>query len=700
VKTNKEQTKELAEQAARWTQTLVNALDKVKTDTAELEHLRPNVTPIRECVCLVHCSLDEPDSFRALDAIAKAIERRANQSVAKQLISRSKNEQELAKLRANLRDAHERFMVRHPPNKRMFLTWWWSRFLLRSATKPHFRPFSPPPTLVRANPSEFAAILIISPDTLNQLKPVSSSRYDSLASPPGCLAGTRQEILAQMLTWAEEPCQGFSVFWLAGLAGTGKSSIAKTFCEQTAVKNILMATFFASRSSADRRDPFNIIHTLAYELSIADSRIRPQVLSAIRSPPDIMQRPMREQVERLMLGPLSQVLSGRLLVLVIDALDECEKVDGMEGGALIPLLADMLRSLPVKLVVTSRQETSLVGMFDSLVHISLRLHDVATEVVEPDVRCILEAGFAKIRRDHKGIAVLWPSQEDLDSLVQLTGQFFIFAATALRYIGDRRFTPAEQLGQVLARGATLDGETPYAQIDALYTDILRTATCSDSAGSPNPRLLRRVGQLVRTVVLLEESLSVSSLALLMGASEIDVAKDTNALAAVLLLTMNGNDQSTTTVRIFHPSFRDFLSDSQRCQDSDFLVRSAEHHHALAHRCLVTMNNSLTRDICHLQNPLRPNSDIGDLAERIVKYVPGALQYAGVFWSVHLRAGESEGDLVCTTLLEFCRMHLFHWVELVSLLACLSAATAQLPSTISWCRVGIFIFIPQRELDTD
>jgi hypothetical protein len=50
AKTNKEQSKELAEQAARWTQALVNALNDVKTDATELERMRPDVTPMRECV--------------------------------------------------------------------------------------------------------------------------------------------------------------------------------------------------------------------------------------------------------------------------------------------------------------------------------------------------------------------------------------------------------------------------------------------------------------------------------------------------------------------------------------------------------------------------------------------------------------------------------------------------------------------------
>jgi hypothetical protein len=690
VKMNKEQTKELAEQAAQWTQALVNALDKVKTDTAELEHLHPNVTPIRECVCSFHCSLDEPDSSRALDAIAKAIERRAKQSVAKRLMNRSKNEEELAKLRANLKDAHERFMVRHQPNERTPLTWRWSRCLLRSATKTHFRPFLPPPMLVRPNPSEVAAILNHSPDTLKQLKPVSSSRHDSLASSPGCLAGTRQEILAQMLTWAEEPCESFSVFWLAGLAGTGKSSIAKTFCEQLADKGTFMATFFASRSSADRRDPFNIIHTLAYELAVTNPCIRFHVLSAVRTPPDVMQRSLKEQIERLLEVPLSHALSGRPLVIVIDALDECDKIGRVESGALIPLLANALRNLPVRLLVTSRQERSLEGIFKSLTHIPLRLHEIATEMIEPDVRQIFEMGFAEIRREHELTVDLWPSQEDIESLVRLTGRFFIFAATALRYIGDINFTPIDQLQRVLARGATLDGETPYSQIDALYADILQAATQDESAKS-NARLRQRVSDLLRTIVLLEEPLSVAALAQFMDVSELETAKAVDALAAFLFVT-NTCDRSIATVQIFHPSLRDFLCDPERCHDLHFFVDTSDQHHALAHRCLGMLNQNLVRDICHLENPTRPNSKIPNLTEQLQKHVPAAVQYACVFWPVHLCAGKSLSDSICTSLLEFCRTHLFHWIELLSLLARLPAAADHLPTVISWLRVSILLTI--------
>jgi hypothetical protein len=524
-------------------------------------------------------------------------------------------------------------------------------------------------------------------DTLNTLRPVSSAYYDSLDSPSGCLDGTREDVLLQMVTWTRETSPAMSIFWLAGLAGTGKSAIAKSYCEMVSSSDLIFATFFASRNSADRRDPLNIIRTFAYELAVVHPQIRSHVLAAIRSPPDIMQRPMKEQIDRLLAQPLSSALyGGHSLVIVIDALDECNKIGRVEGGTLIPLLAEALRNLPVKLLVTSRQEKSLVGMFDSLGHIPLRLHEVASDAVEPDVRRIFDVGFEEIRREHELTNELWPSEADLQSLVRLTGRFFIFAATALRYIGDTRFTPAEQLSHVLARGVTLDGEAPYAQIDALYMDILQAATC-DSSGNTNPRLRRRVGELVRTVALLEEPLSVASLALLMGTSEVDVAKDVNALAAVFLLTKDSESSLPATVHIFHPSLRDFLSDSQRCRDHDLLVHSADHHHALAHRCLVTMNRFLTKDICHLRNPTRPNSDIEDLTERLIQYVPGALQYACVFWPVHICAKKTPIDSIRKPLLEFCRTHLFHWVELLSLLSRLYFAADHLSTVVSWCRVS-------------
>jgi hypothetical protein len=193
------------------------------------------------------------------------------------------------------------------------------------------------------------------------------------------------------------PCLSFG----SPLAGTGKSTIIETFCQLVSDdEEFLLASFFASRNSAERRDPYAILHTFAYQLAITSNRIRPHVLSAVRAPQDVMQEPMHEQIKQLLAEPIEKAeLCGRTLVFVIDALDEGQKTATEVGrGSLITLLAQALQHHPVKLIVTSRQEDSIATMFRSLSHVPLRLHEIASAIVEEDVRRIFEAGFADIRQ--------------------------------------------------------------------------------------------------------------------------------------------------------------------------------------------------------------------------------------------------------------------------------------------------------------
>jgi len=59
----------------------------------------------------------------------------------------------------------------------------------------------------------------------------------------GCLKGTREGVLKDIGDWFASD-QGQRVFWLNGLAGTGKSTIAQTFAEMTFADRKLGASFF------------------------------------------------------------------------------------------------------------------------------------------------------------------------------------------------------------------------------------------------------------------------------------------------------------------------------------------------------------------------------------------------------------------------------------------------------------------------
>jgi hypothetical protein len=507
-----------------------------------------------------------------------------------------------------------------------------------------------------------------------------------------------------MLSWLAEPSSSsspMSIFWLAGLAGTGKSTIIKTFCQRVSNNNdFLLASFFASRNSAERRDPYRILHTFAHQLAISSDHIRPHVLSAMRAPQDIMQELMLEQIKQLLAGPIEKAqLRGRTIVFAIDALDECQKsADGVEGGPLIELLAQALQHQPVKLLITSRQEESIANMFHSLSHVPLRLHEIASAIVEADIRRIFDAGFTEIRRKRaRDLGKdLWPTQSQLDTLVHLTGPLFIYAATVLKFIDGSRSLPKRRLNQILERGSAIstDNSTPFLKIDALYSDVLRSAT-EEVPGYADTELCRRVSNLLRTVVLLEEPVSIRALAHLMGILEFDdilqMDNDVRSLGSVLLISVSSGpkpERFSETVSTFHPSFRDFLVDSQRCSDRHFLVEHAEHQHELLHHCLQLLNKHLRHDMCGIRSPGLANVDIQNLSGRLTQAVPEAVRYACKYWQVHFVSSGSLSGSVSAALLELCTNHLFHWIEVISLLEELSFVGKHLPRSIAWCQVSI------------
>src|ERR1700753_3128916 len=82
----------------------------------------------------------------------------------------------------------------------------------------------------------------------------------------GCLRGTRQDVLGDIDRWLTSELDQ-RIFWLNGLAGTGKSTIAQTFAETSFADGKLGASFFCSRDFEDRSNIQNIFPTLAFPLA-------------------------------------------------------------------------------------------------------------------------------------------------------------------------------------------------------------------------------------------------------------------------------------------------------------------------------------------------------------------------------------------------------------------------------------------------
>ena len=82
----------------------------------------------------------------------------------------------------------------------------------------------------------------------------------------GCLRGTRKDVLWQIDHWLTDK-QDQCVFWLNGLARTGKSTIAQMFAKTSFADGKLGASFFCLRDFADRSNLQTIFPTLTFQLA-------------------------------------------------------------------------------------------------------------------------------------------------------------------------------------------------------------------------------------------------------------------------------------------------------------------------------------------------------------------------------------------------------------------------------------------------
>lgn len=91
------------------------------------------------------------------------------------------------------------------------------------------------------------------------------------------------------------------------------------------------------------------------------------------------------------------------------------------------------------------------------------------------------------------------------------------------------------------------------------------------------------------------------------------------------------------VRLFHPSFRNFLLNAQRCKNGQFRINEKIAHNDLVKSCLKVISNALKRDTCSLQMPGALTSEVE--SNTVSRYLPVHVQYACRYWVDHLQRGE-------------------------------------------------------------
>jgi hypothetical protein len=404
--------------------------------------------------------------------------------------------------------------------------------------------------------------------------------------------------------------------------------------------------------------------TLAAQLVITIPHLKPSVSRAIAENYKISEQSLGEQWNHLIFQPLSNLkvasLRSQIFILVIDALDECEGEKDIQ--LILQLLAEAktLKAIRLRVFITSRPEVPIrLGFYDipKTAHQDFVLHNVSSLVIGHDISIFFHHEL-KIIRQRRGLPEQWPGQHNIDLLVQKADGLFIYAATMCRFIQHPKFHPEERLSLALQGGVT--SQSPTAQLDSMYTQVLRCSVIEDCEEQEKEELLTRYRQIVGSVATLFDSLTADSLAklLCMPLWMIDLTLD--SLRSVLDVP----DSQDRPIRLLHPSFRDYVLDRQRCVDPQLWIDEKTTHNHLFISSLRLMSNHLKRDICNLQ---LPGALVSDVDEGIVeKCLPRHVQYACRYWVYHFEHSNVElcdnGDVHI-----FLQNHFLHWLEALSLI---------------------------------
>jgi hypothetical protein len=432
------------------------------------------------------------------------------------------------------------------------------------------------------------------------------------------------DLLAEVCDWLDDDSPACRrVLWLNGLAGTGKTTIARSVATAAEKRKMLAASFFFSRDHQERRRLVSIVPTIAYQLALWRDELRGPISEAVDKNVNIANQLMTEQVDILLVrsfekNPLERKRSCALLIL--DALDECDKDKGTEGGDLLPLLIKSLDKIPfpVKIFVISRPEHSISMMLNEPEICGptnvVVLHAVDASAVAADIRLYLTSEFKNIaRRRMPRHDQAWPAQDEIDALVALATPLFVFASTAIKFIDSGAFSPRRQLGLILSTATAGTQAAPFKNLDRLYMNVLLAAIAEEDEVDEICGRFRRV---MGTILSVLEPASVALLSSLLSMDKEEVEYALRPLGAVLDIPVNPDH----AVRIFHPSFPDFMTNSTRCGDHRFFINTRESHAFLAQACLATFTERLSTTRGDSRNGFVSSSKLG---------------YAHSYWLSHL-----------------------------------------------------------------
>ena len=486
------------------------------------------------------------------------------------------------------------------------------------------------------------------------------------------MEGTREYFLNHIMAWVTngsgQKDMG-NTYWVYGLPGIGKTSLAHSICANLHDKKHLAGGFFCRRDDPNLGEPRNILPTLIYKLAEIFPPFRTIVAERLRSDINLTPESMRDTLLQDFIRNLPRH-PQRTLVFVIDALDECG--DDQSRRVLLKSLADAAAYAPwLKIIITSRPEVDIQRFFDAPSRSSHLRYDLVTDdQATSDLRIFAQDRFKRLALK-RHLQDPWPEPSLFEGVISRAKGLFIFIKTVALAL-EKCEDPTESLKATLRESDETGLISPYG----LYSSILKTRIVHSSA-----KFQRMIGVLLTAAPY--RPLCEETIAELAGVDLSHVKTWVDDLSSLLYR----DEKANGAIRVRHLSISDFLvGDSCPC---DYQVNLEDANVKLGISCLRTMIRQLRFNICRLEDSRLANVDVHDLQLRIKENISDPLQYSSRYWSNHLCSTPDNGNRgLFGSLKEFFEgLYPLFWVEVLSVMGMVSIGAPSLRRVISWMKVS-------------
>ncbi|KAI5118311.1 hypothetical protein M0805_006479 [Coniferiporia weirii] len=500
------------------------------------------------------------------------------------------------------------------------------------------------------------AVRLAEDSQLQRLRPALSAFYNAEGA---CLEGTRESVLRRVREWGDSESK---LFWLHGVAGSGKSSIANSVAHIFKRQLRLSACFFCKGDDPECRSPNALIPTLAYHFSKWHNAYRSAVLSIIEgaNEPELAQG-LERQFDLLITQALTTTSSSPEslppypLIVVIDALDECgdSRSSRIQVAKLLVRLSSVVTWL--KVFITSRTLPELDEVF----------LQAGTECEAHDINALFdhieaERDILQYTRHCADRCQVKFREEQIQLLAKRASGLFIWTSTVFKYF-DSQLDMQGAVSKVLS---SLPAEDSEAELDQVYTTVIQGV----SVGEQNTEIVRTILCLIACTSR-NRPLSETALLQLLLNTELYIEQDAfrktiDSLQAV----MYRDTTKDNAIHVCHPSFLDFISTGLRSQV--YWTEPAIIESFLARRCLEIMHSQLRFNICNLESSFMLNDDLPEIQNLVSECIPEHLQYSCLYWMSHFALSnlnilhQQVQDLLKGLL---CGLKALYWLECLSIL---------------------------------